>query len=38
MLGALLVCSGSWEIMYRVLQCADKKKHTVIGVRRGSHR
>ena len=38
MLGAFLVCTGSWQVLYRFLQGVDEKKHTLIGVRRGSHR
>jgi hypothetical protein len=29
MLGAFLVCSGSWEVMYRLLKHSDGKNDTL---------
>jgi hypothetical protein len=30
MLGAFLVCTGSWQVLYRFLKHSDNKKHAFI--------
>jgi hypothetical protein len=30
MLGAFLVCTGSWQVLYRFLEYSDDKKHILI--------
>ena len=29
MLGAFLVCTGSWQVLYRFVRHSDNKKHTL---------
>jgi hypothetical protein len=30
MLGTFVVCTASWQVLYRFLQRADEKKHALI--------
>jgi hypothetical protein len=30
MLGAFLVCTGSWQVLYRFLNRSDNKKHIFV--------